>query len=413
MKHIDQFPTTSADNYRVWAHIDLDALVNNYLVSRDYIHAQNPDSAAVAVIKADAYGHGIEPCARALYSAGCRHFAVACAEEGIAIRQALADMEALSPALCEILVLGYTNPACVSLLDEFRLTQTLFSPEYAKDLHASAKTAGKKLCVHVKVDTGMHRIGYPAFSPEEAEKTVADICTLQDAYDAFDVQGLFTHLSDADCGNFCYEQWHRFLAVKQGLEAYGKCPPVCHACNSPGCMRYPETYLDGVRLGALLFGVAPVIPPEVDRNPGCNLFPAELLRPVMRLQTKIIQLHKVAAGEPVGYGALYRADRDRTIATLSAGYADGWRRAYADTDVTVHTSAGDATARMVGRICMDLCMIDVTDLACRVGDVVTLFGNDVQSLASLAKHAGSIAYEVPCLVTARVPRIYHESKNDQ
>ncbi len=405
MKHIDEILPATVENRRVWAHIDLDALVHNYIVSRDYIQKQNPDTPAVAVIKADAYGHGIGPCARALYAAGCRHFAVACAEEGIAIRYALAD---IAKERAEILILGYTAPAHVELLRKFDMTQTLYSPEYASELHTAAKNAGIKINVHVKVDTGMHRIGYPAFTSKQAAETVEAICTLQDTYDAFRVKGLFTHLSDADCGNFCYEQWQRFLWVKEGLAQRGKCPEVCHACNSPGCMRYPETYLGGVRLGALLFGVAPVIPPELDKNPDCNLFPAQELRPVMRLQTRVIETHTVAAGEPVGYGALYRSDRDRTIATLSAGYADGWLRAYADTNVTVHTADGNFAVPLVGRICMDLCMVDVTGIPCRPGDTVTLFGNDVQSLASLARHAGSIAYEIPCLVTARVPRIYHE-----
>ena len=403
MKQIDQFLPALADNHRVWAQIDLDALVNNYIVSKEYIQAQNPNSAVISVIKADAYGHGIQPCARALYLGGCRFFAVACVEEGIAIRKALADI-ATEPV--EILILGYTHPACASVLDRYQMIQTLFSDVYARDLHAYARSAKIRLRVHVKVDTGMHRIGYPAFNAEQVADTVGKICELQDSCDAFDVCGLFTHLSDADCGNFCYEQWQRYLAVKNGLEAVGKCPAMCHACNSPGCMRYPETYLDGVRVGALLFGVAPAISPKIDRNPGCNLFPAEQLRSVMRLQTRIIHTHKVAAGEPVGYGALYRSDKERTVATLSAGYADGWLRAYADTTVTVHTSQGDYPAKMVGRICMDLCMVDVTDIPCVCGDIVTLFGNDVQSLASLAKHANSIAYEIPCLVTARVPRIY-------
>ena len=392
MKQIDENLSAAVENYRVWAHIDLDSLIHNYVVSLYYIQAQSPDTPVISVIKADAYGHGIAPCARTLYTCSCRHFAVACAEEGISIRYALAD---LATERAEILILGYTAPAHATLLSRYDMTQTLYSLDYARELHAAAKDAGTKINVHVKVDTGMHRIGFPAFTPEQAAQTVDDICTLQDTCDAFCVEGLFTHLSDADSGNFCYEQWQRFLSVKQELE-------------KRGCMRYPETYLDGVRLGALLFGVAPVIPPELDRNPGCNLFPAGQLRPVMRLQTRVIHTHTVAAGEPVGYGALYRSDRDRTIATLSAGYADGWLRAYADTSVTVHTKEGDYIAPLVGRICMDLCMIDVTDLPCKPGDVVTLFGNDVQSLASLAKHAGSIAYEIPCLVTARVPRIYHE-----
>lgn len=405
MKHIDQFSPASVDNRRVWAQIDLEALVNNYIVSRDYIQAQKPDSQPIAVIKADAYGHGIAPCARALYLAGCRFFAVACIEEGIAIRQALSDLDGDA---VEILILGYTHPAYADTLDRYCMIQTVFSAAYARDLHDSAKLSGVKLRVHVKVDTGMHRIGYPAFDDEQITQTVKEICKLWDEYDAFSVCGLFTHLSDADSGNFCYVQWQRYLAIKHALEKVGKCPAMCHACNSPGCMRYPETYLDGVRLGALLFGVAPVIPPEVDRNPLCNLFPAELLRPVMHLQTRVIHTHKVAAGEPVGYGALYRANCERTVATLSVGYADGWLRAYADTMVTVHTDHGDFPARMVGRICMDLCMVDVTDIPCQNGDVVTLFGNDVQSIVTLAKHANSIAYEVPCLVTARVPRVYQK-----
>ncbi len=405
MKHIDEILPATVENRRVWAHIDLGALAHNYVVSRNYIQAQNPDTPAVAVIKADAYGHGIGPCARTLYQAGCRHFAVACAEEGIAIRYALAD---LAHERAEILILGYTSPAHAELLHRFDMTQTLYSPEYASELHAGAKAAGTRLNVHVKIDTGMHRIGFPAFTPAEVLATADAICAMQDAYDAFYIEGLFTHLSDADSGNFCYEQWQRYLALKKELEARGKCPPVCHACNSPGCMRYPETYLGGVRVGALLFGVAPAISPDLDRNPHCNLFPAEQLRPVMRLQTRVIHTHTVKAGEPVGYGALYRADHDRTVATLSAGYADGWLRAYADTNVTVHTSEGDFAAPLVGRICMDLCMVDVTGIPCSAGDLVTLFGNDVQSLASLARHAHSIAYEIPCLVTARVPRIYHD-----
>ena len=405
MKQIDENLSATVENYRVWAHIDLDSLMHNYVVSRDYIQAQSPNTPVISVIKADAYGHGIAPCARALYTCSCRHFAVANLDEGIAIRAALADL-ATEPV--EILILGCTNPDLAALLHKYHMTQTLFSKEYASQLHAAAKSAGVVLDIHVKVDTGMHRIGYPAFTPEQALQTADEICTLTDTFDAFRIKGLFTHLSDADSGDFCYEQFKRFCALKQLLEQRGKCPEVCHACNSPGCMRYPETYLNGVRVGAFLFGVTPALSQGLDRNPMCNLFPTDQLRPVMRLQTHVIHTHKVAAGEPIGYGALCRSQTDRTIATLSAGYADGWLRAYADTNVTVHTSQGDFIAPMVGRICMDLCMIDVTGLPCQPGDTVTLFGNNVQSLATLAKHANSIAYEIPCLVTARVPRIYHQ-----
>ena len=403
MKQIDENRSAAVENRRVWAQIDLDALMHNYVVSRDYIQKQSPGTPVFAVIKADAYGHGIAPCARALYTCSCRHFAVACLEEGIAIREAISDL-ATEPV--EILILGFTHPDCAALLHRHKITQTLFSKQYAAQLHAAAKAADVVLDVHIKIDTGMHRIGYPACTPEQAAQTADEICTLIDTCDAFCVKGMFTHLSDADCGDFCHEQFARFRLLEQLLEQQGKCPSVRHACNSPGCVRSPDTYLGGVRLGALLFGVAPLDSPLLDKNPGCNLFPAEQIRPVMRLQTRVIHTHTVAAGEPIGYGALCRSDRDRTIATLSVGYADGWLRAYADARVMVHTQKGDFSAPLVGRICMDLCMIDVTDLPCQPGDVVTLFGSDVQSIAALAEHAGTIPYEIPCLVTARVPRIY-------
>ena len=406
MKYMHEKVRETVENRRIWAQIDLDALVNNYVVSRDYMRTLHPGVPVMAVIKANAYGHGAGPCARALYGSGCRYFAVASLEEGIVLRKSLAD---LATERVEILLLGRTDPACASLLHQYGLTQTLYSKEYAAELHASAKQADVMLDVHVKVDTGMHRIGYPAYTAALAEQTVREIGALADTCDAFCVKGMFTHLSDADGGSFCREQWHRFCTVKQGLEQLGKCPAFCHVCNSSGSMRYPDTYLSGVRLGALLFGVAPLDLPSREREDGSNLFPVERLRPVMRLQTRIIHLHRVAAGEPVGYGALYRSDRDRVIATLSAGYADGWLRAYADTRVIVHTAKGDVSAPTVGRICMDLCMIDVTDLPCEIGDVVTLFGQDLPSLAALAEHAGTIAYEIPCLVTARVPRVYSES----
>lgn len=398
---------TDTQNCRVWARIDLSALVHNYALLRDHVRAVSPGTVAVAVIKADAYGHGIAPCARALYHAGCRHFAVACIEEGIAARTALDTLDS-EPA--EILILGYTNPAEAALLHRYRLTQTLFSPAYTSELHAAAKAAGVVLDVHVKLDTGMHRIGYPAYTEQDAALTTEHVCNLIDTCDAFCVKGLFSHLSDADCGDFYLTQWQRYLRILQALQARGKRPAFCHVCNSPAGVRLPQAYLNGVRFGAFLYGIVPPVSDSPECDLGRNLFPADKLRGVMRLQTRIIHLHKVAAGEPVGYGALCRADRDRTIATLSAGYGDGWLRAYAGTTVTVHTAQGDFQAPTVGRICMDLCMIDVTDLPSRTGDVVTLFGGNVQATEALAQHAGTIAYEIPCLITARVPRIYDTSK---
>lgn len=403
MKHIESALPTAAAGCRVWAEIDLAALAHNYRVCTAYIHAVKPDASVVAVIKADAYGHGAAESVCALYDCGCRNFAVASLDEGAVLREALGSSR---PEPCEILVLGYTQPEKAALLAQYSLSQTLLSPEYAALLHQNAKNAGVKLTVHVKLDTGMHRIGYAAHTDAQAHAAVQDVLKLEREYNAFDLRGLFTHLSDADCGDFCLEQWKRFCTVMDELKALGARPPACHVSNGPASLRFPEMYLDGVRLGAPLYGVTPPMPADIYRSPGCNLFPADQLLPVMRLKTRIIHLHRVDPGEPVGYGALYRSDKPRTIATLSAGYADGWLRAYADSTVTVHTADGDFPATLTGRICMDLCMLDVTDLDCRVGDEVTLFGGDADSLCRLAAHAGTIAYEIPSLVTARVPRIY-------
>lgn len=405
MKYIDPIAPTTGDNRRVWAEIDLSALTHNYRVCRQFIHAAKSDTPAIAVIKADAYGHGSVACVRALYDCGCRHFAVASLEEGIVLRQALGE-ERSEPT--EILVLGYTEPQDAAALAAYSLTQTLISPDYAAQLHQSARTAGVHLSVHVKLDTGMHRIGYPAFTHTQAEQTVRDIVLMQKEYSDFTLCGMFTHLSDADCGNFCREQWQRFLWVKDALTALDACPPACHVSNGPAALRFPEMYLGGVRLGAPLFGLIPPKVLSLDRSPGCNLFPADQLRPVMKLKTRIIHLHTADSGEPIGYGALYREEKPRTIATLSVGYADGWLRSYADFTVIVHTAQGDFPIRLTGRVCMDLCMADVTDIPCQVGDTVTLFGNDAGSLRALAEHAGTIAYEIPCLVTARVPRFFIE-----
>lgn len=403
MKHIKTQTPTAADNDRVWAEIDLAAIAHNYQVCADYVHAVKPDARAIAVIKADAYGHGAAASVQALYDCGCRSFAVASLEEGIVLREALQDGR---DQPTEILVLGYTQPQSAALLAAYSLSQTLISPEYAALLHQNAQESGIKLTVHVKLDTGMHRIGYAAFTEEQAKAAVQDILHLAKHYTSFDLRGLFTHLSDADCGNFCIEQWHRFCAVRDALADLGACPPACHVSNGPASLRFPEMFLDGVRLGAPLYGVTPPMPADIYRSPGCNLFPAGQLRPVMQLKTRIIHLHTADAGEPIGYGALCRTDHPRTIATLSVGYADGWLRAYAGSEVTVHTEKGDFSVPLCGRVCMDLCMADVTNIPCRVGDEVTLFGLSADSLCKLAAHAGTIAYEIPSLITARVPRYY-------
>ena len=192
-------------------------------------------------------------------------------------------------------------------------------------------------------------------------------------------------------------QYARFAQVRDALAARGLRPGLCHICNSAAAVRFPAAHPDAlpdaVRLGISLYGY------------GVPLPDGQALLPVMRLCTSVVHLHTLLPGERVGYGGTFTADSPRLLATLPVGYADGWTRALAGASVTVHTAEGDRQAPLVGRICMDQCMVDVTGLPVRVGDPVTLFGQTPEQLEALAARAGTIPYELLCLITARVPRI--------
>ena len=193
---------------------------------------------------------------------------------------------------------------------------------------------------------------------------------------------------------FFDKQFHRFLAVCNALEQRGIPRLFRHACNSAAAVRFPDFHLDGVRLGIVLFGTQP--------SPVFSLS----LRPVMKLKTVISHVHTLPPGETVGYGGCFGAKEERRIATLPIGYADGLLRAFSGGEVTVHTARGDFHAPIVGRICMDQCMMDITDTPANVGDTVTLFGNDPTELSQYAKRAATIDYECLCLISSRVPRQY-------
>jgi alanine racemase len=212
------------------------------------------------------------------------------------------------------------------------------------------------------------------------------------------VKGAFTHFSRADeqsaAGDaFTALQYERFAFVIGRLLELGCDPGFLHACNSAAAIRFPEFALDGVRLGIALYGAGDLSP---DNEP---------LEPVMSLYTKITHIHTLPSGEPLGYGASYTAINDREIATLPIGYADGFIRAYSGAWVQVKTAQGYKKARIVGRICMDQCMIDVTGLGAMVGDTVRIFGGDREDIRELARLAGTIDYECLCTVSARVQRI--------
>ena len=375
---------------KVWARIHLDHLVHNY---RSLLHASGAERFC-CVVKADAYGHGAVPCCRALCGAGASFFAVSALQEAIQIGTATSETW---PHI-SILILGFTPPADADLLVRYDIHQAVFSKEYAEELCArvsDARTKGivplrSRVKVHIKLDTGMNRIG---FSPEETG-IIEAVCSR----DELDPVGIFTHFakSDEPESGMTDEQFSRFMLCLHRLEEHGISFQIRHVCNSAAITNYPGMHLDMVRGGIELYGMMPS--PE-------TLLPNEGLIPCMSFETVVSHIHTVKKGETVGYGGSFRADRDLRVATLPVGYADGFIRAYAKGCVYI----GGRPARILGRICMDQCMADISDIPAAIGDRVTLFGVEHQTADDLAKLAGTISYEVLCLVGKRVPRIYAEA----
>lgn len=405
---------------RARAIIDTAALTHNYNALMSPVLTVSPRTCAMAVVKADAYGHGIRPVVSALLEAGCRSFAVACLEEAVALRKLLRELLAgtVSDEEADILVLGYTDPRNASLLSAYRIATTLLSADYAVRLLDAAREAGVMIKGHVALDTGMNRIGFPAHTEAEMAETVAAIRDLWQTGtpdpdgdgSGLILDGIYTHFARADedfdtemkqADSLTMTQYARYRRVCDGLETLGIRPRVRHICNSAAAIRFPEVCpegcLDAVRLGISLYGYGVSRPDGQDAPP---------LKPVMRLETIVTHIHTLLPGETVGYGGTYQADTPRTLATLPVGYADGWLRSFAGAEVILHTKEGDITAPTVGRICMDQCMVDVTGLPVEVGTPVTLFGDTTEQLESLAERAHTIPYELLCLVTARIPRIY-------
>lgn len=383
------FPTLTA--HKTWAEIDLLALRRNYRTLCELITSPSA-CRPIAVVKADGYGHGAARCVAALMEEGCDFFAVSCIEEAMAVRAVC------PPEQADLLILGYTLPGEAALLASHNVIQTVFSREYAEALSAAAASIHAKIRVHVKLDTGMHRIGFLA-GEADLDDTVAAIAAI-DADPNLELCGVFTHFARADEPDPAPidDQFARYCAVLARLDALGIDYGMRHVCNSAAACRYPAGRLDAVRLGIMLYGVPP--------THGFDAITPVELTPVLRFCTRIAHLHTLMPGETVSYGGRFSADTPRTIATLPVGYADGFVRAFAGASVALETAAGRRMAPIVGNICMDQCMLDVTGLQAAVGDTVVLFGDDPDSLRALADRAGTIDYEPLCLISGRVPRVY-------
>lgn len=380
------------------AEIDVAALQHNFRYLRDKMQSVSQATEPMCVVKADAYGHSAAICVPALFAAGAEHFAVSSIEEA---EQIYAILDADNCVAKSILILGYTPAESenVKLLARHKITQAVYSLEYARalsdavcDLRAKGVLDSED-CIrcHIKLDSGMNRLGFDTHT-DEAEKTVRAICAVAKLA-GLRIDGIFSHFSCADDGDgaVSFAQFARYDAVVRDCEAAGVHFSVKHICNSAGALRFPEMYQDMVRLGIVLYGLSPS---DAAKDDG--------LIPVMRLKSRIAHIHRLHAGDCVSYGAEFCADSEMTVATIPIGYADGFLRAYKNGGTVM---VGGKPARLLGRVCMDQCMVDVTDTDASVGDYVYIFDASGENLARLCKAAGTINYEAICLVSKRVKRV--------
>ncbi len=374
---------------RTWAEINLDALQNNYEVIR---RAVKPETEICWVVKADGYGHGAVFVARTLEELGARWFAVSNIEEAEQLRS--------GGVTGAILILGYTPPSMAEKLSQMNISQAVFSMDYARELAACAEQANVTVKVHVKVDTGMSRIGF-LYQDSRRDKGSIDeiesVCRLEH----LEHEGIFTHFAVADDGaagsGYTQKQFRCFLDAVEKLRQRGVTFRYRHSANSGAVCDYPETHLDMVRPGIIIYGL----------HPSGAIHSKLPLRPVMELKTVISMLKTVEPDTSVSYGRVFTANRRTKLATVPIGYADGYpRKLHDNADMLVCGKR----ARVVGRVCMDQLMLDVTDIdGVETGMTVTVFGkdgNEVISVDELAERNGTINYEMVCIVGKRVPRIF-------
>ena len=364
-----------------WAEIDLAAITHNIQQFRSHI---SPRTRLMAIVKANAYGHGAVQVARTAVAAGVSFLSVGMVEEAIELRE--------NGLTAPILILGYTPKEYAPYLVQYRLTPSVFTLPEAQAFSQAAVQAKTKLEVHVKVDTGMTRVGCQA---QEADSFIRQLAAMP----GLQITGLYTHFASADQQDLTFArlQLARYLALVERLEARGIKIPLKHVANSAAAMSMPEAQLDMVRLGIGLYGLYPSA--EVNRS-------QIQLQPAMTLKAKIVYLKDVPAGVGVSYGSTYVTTQPARIATLNIGYGDGYRRQLSNRgQVLVHGQR----VPVVGRICMDQTMINVQDVpGVQAGDEVVLFGQQDGALLSVDEVASwldTINYEVITAISRRVPRV--------
>jgi alanine racemase len=340
----------------------------------------------LAVVKADAYGHGMLAVGRAVLEAGADALGVFTVGEAAGLRAGGID--------APVLVLGRVDPAEADALVGTRAAAAVFDADSARAIDAAGRRHGRRVRAHVKVDTGMSRLGVAVGDAPSFVEFVRGLRGLE-------VEGIFTHLAGSEAADrtSAYDQFERFIDLLDGLEASGPAgcrPPVAHIANSAALIDSPEMALEMVRPGIALYGIRPS--PHVSRIPP--------LEPALAWKARVIAVRRVAPGTAVGYGGRWTADRPTTIATLGVGYADGYRRALSPGGAVL---LGGRRCPVAGTISMEMTGIDAGDADVRVGDAAVLIGRDGDETVTadeVAAAAGTIAYEVLAGIAARVPRFY-------
>jgi alanine racemase len=362
-----------------WAEVDLDCISENVASVKKLL---TPEVAIIAVVKANAYGHGDVQVAEAALDAGAVYLAVAFMDEAIALRN--------KGVKAPILVLGATRPEDVQVAINHDITITVFQEEWLQAAQAHL-IADRELSIHIKLDTGMGRIGVRSKEELAAiEKMISEDPRLV-------LEGVFTHFATADELDLSYFQ-KQLVFFEEMLAVLKERPRYIHSSNSAAALRFPKAYFNGVRLGIAMYGLTPSLEMEQE-------IPFQL-KEAFSLRSRLVHVKKLNKGEKVSYGATYEAEKEQWIGTIPIGYADGWIRRLQGQEVLVE---GERVP-IVGRICMDQCMVRLPRHV-PVGTTVTLIGSQLEEFISVNEIAGSldtINYEVPCMISSRVPRLFRK-----
>lgn len=375
---------------RTWAQVDLNAIRYNFNSIKEKI---SEGTKVLCVLKADAYGHGAEFLVKEYERLGADYYGVSNLDEALQLRKAGAKKP--------ILIFGYTPPEMAETLSKENVSQALFSLEYAKELYNSCKEKNVKVKVHLKIDTGMSRIGFFCQNDEDINKSIKEIEKIRKDMPLLDIEGMFTHFSVSDDvtnnREYTVYQFNNFKKVISGLEELGIKVPLKHCCNSGGIISFPEMQLDMVRAGVILYGLYPSKETEGKIN----------LKPAMELKAVVSQVKEIPENTSLSYGRTFVSGDKMKIASVTIGYADGYSLKFSN---NAELLVKGKRAKIVGRVCMDQLMIDVTNIeGVKSGDEVTVFGCDGTekiSVDEMAEKIGTINYEIVCLIGKRVPRIY-------